>query len=303
MKIKVTKNEVKVLKENTVNTGEYNVNKCHFEFSDEYTDELIKIAVFNDIEVPIFNDECDIPTKILNQARFYKIGVYAYETVDNELVLRYSPKYALFEVNDGSFPIDSKDLTEEELNRFDYCMATIDRKQKDVQELIDDLNDKVDNDFFKGKSGKDGINGVDGKNGEDGENGATFIPSIDEEGNLSWINDKDLDNPSPINIKGADGKDGERGIQGDKGDSFTYEDFTEEQLESLRGPKGDKGEQGNVGPQGEPGKDGINGTNGQDGYTPVKGTDYWTEEDITSIKDYCTSYIDENITQVLGGSY
>ena len=45
------------------------------------------------------------------------------------------------------------------------------------------------------------------------------------------------------------------------------------------------------------------GTNGQDGYTPQRGTDYWTSSDISAIESYCEDYIDANITQVLGGSY
>lgn len=48
---------------------------------------------------------------------------------------------------------------------------------------------------------------------------------------------------------------------------------------------------------------GDNGTNGQDGYTPVRGTDYWTNQDIAVIESYCANYIDANITQVLGGSF
>ena len=61
--------------------------------------------------------------------------------------------------------------------------------------------------------------------------------------------------------------------KGDKGDPFTYEDFTEEQLAALVGPTGPKGPQG---PKGDPG---IQGPAGQDGYTPVRGTDYWTAAD------------------------
>lgn len=37
---------------------------------------------------------------------------------------------------------------------------------------------------------------------------------------------------------------------------------------------------------------------GVDGHTPVKGTDYWTDEDKAEIKSYCQNYID---TQILGG--
>jgi len=38
---------------------------------------------------------------------------------------------------------------------------------------------------------------------------------------------------------------------------------------------------------------------GDPGYTPVKGTDYWNEDDKSEIKSYCDSLI----IDVLGGSY
>lgn len=47
-----------------------------------------------------------------------------------------------------------------------------------------------------------------------GEDGATFIPSVTEDGILSWTNDKDLPNPEPVNIKGKDGRDGVDGKDG-----------------------------------------------------------------------------------------
>ena len=52
---------------------------------------------------------------------------------------------------------------------------------------------------------------------------------------------------------------GETGEIGPKGDPFTYDDFTPEQLAALTGPQG------------------------ADGHTPVKGTDYWTEDDQQAI--------------------
>ena len=61
-------------------------------------------------------------------------------------------------------------------------------------------------------------------------------------------------------------------VKGDKGDPFKYSDFTPEQLESLKGA---------------------------DGYTPIKGTDYWTESDKAEIQ----SYIDTQIGGALNGSY
>jgi hypothetical protein len=77
----------------------------------------------------------------------------------------------------------------------------------------------------------------------EGADGATFIPDVSTDGILSWTNNKELENPVSVNIKGP---------KGDIGDSFTYDDFTPEQLAALKG---------------DPGK------------TPVKGTDYFTESD------------------------
>ena len=90
---------------------------------------------------------------------------------------------------------------------------------------------------------------------------------------------------------GAIGPQGEQGPKGDKGDT------------GEQGLQGIQGERGPQGIQGEPGKDGKDGTNGQDGHTPVKGTDYWTTSDKAEIEQYCAEYIDQHITQAIGGSY
>lgn len=47
--------------------------------------------------------------------------------------------------------------------------------------------------------------------------GATYTPSVDENGNLSWTNDKNLENPLTKNIKGPQGDKGEKGDKGDPG--------------------------------------------------------------------------------------
>ena len=52
----------------------------------------------------------------------------------------------------------------------------------------------------------------------DGEDGATFTPSVDSKGNLSWSNNKGLTNPTTVNIKGEKGDKGDQGIQGKQGE-------------------------------------------------------------------------------------
>lgn len=63
-----------------------------------------------------------------------------------------------------------------------------------------------------------------------GENGATFTPSVSVDGIISWTNDKGLENPDPVDIKGPQG---------------------------IQGPQGVPGQDGEQGPQGVPGNDGI----------------------------------------------
>lgn len=50
-----------------------------------------------------------------------------------------------------------------------------------------------------------------------------------------------------------------------------------------QGAKGDTGATGATGPAGATGATGATGAAGKDGYTPVKGTDYFTEEDKAEI--------------------
>lgn len=64
-----------------------------------------------------------------------------------------------------------------------------------------------------------------------GADGATFIPSVSEDGTLSWTNNGFLDNPEEVNLMGLPGKDGAQGEDGytpQKGvDYWTDEDKNE----------------------------------------------------------------------------
>ena len=103
-------------------------------------------------------------------------------------------------------------------------------------------------------AGNGGGTGVPGTAGEDG---ATFTPAVASDGTLSWTNDKGLDNPAPVNLKGPQGPQGETGAQGPQG---------------PQGPQGEKGDTGATGPQGEQGPAGPTGPQGETGATGAAGT-------------------------------
>ena len=139
-----------------------------------------------------------------------------------------------------------------------------------------------------GPAGKDGVDGAPGPKGDKGD--------IGPQGPAGEKGDK-----------GEPGNDGAPGPKGDKGDTGEP---------GPQGPKGDTGDVGPQGPAGEQGPQGIQGPQGEqgpagaDGYTPVKGTDYFTEADIAAIKEglATNAYVDEKLgdidaalTAILGG--
>lgn len=73
--------------------------------------------------------------------------------------------------------------------------------------------------------------------------GATFTPFVDDDGNLSWTNDKGKDNPATKNIKGYSPKIIVRDVEGGK--EFVITDNNGSQTVKI-----------------------LNGTNGADGYSP-----------------------------------
>lgn len=89
--------------------------------------------------------------------------------------------------------------------------------------------------------------------------------------------------------RGADGAPGEKGPKGDKGDTGApgatgpQGPQGEQGAQGIQGETGPQGPQGPKGDKGDTGERGETGQAGADGYTPIKGTDYFTEEDKTEL--------------------
>ena len=90
MKVNVTKDRVSIVESDDIHAGEYNVNNLQFSFSDEYSDNLVKNAIFtndngNSYQVSIINNKCQLPAEILAEKGSILFGVYAYQRNEEKL--------------------------------------------------------------------------------------------------------------------------------------------------------------------------------------------------------------------------
>lgn len=108
MKVIVTKETVVIAEYSCINEGEVCVNTCYFDFP-ECFEGLSVTAAFNNIPVPVTDNQCNIPSL---KKGTVTLGVYAYTEDENGVTLMYSPKPTVFYVNQGSY---SEEISVEEI--------------------------------------------------------------------------------------------------------------------------------------------------------------------------------------------
>ena len=172
MKINVTENKVSIKEEQILNENEYNIHKIQFDFSSEYTDDLVKVALFSidnhTYKKIISNNECDIPPEVLTKRGYSILGVYAYKTEQDTLVLRYSPSPTRISVYDGSYKAEaenSEPITPSEIEQYQQILQNslqqfqnqynvlVEETEGDIQAIEDELQRKVDEGYFDGEDG------------------------------------------------------------------------------------------------------------------------------------------------------
>jgi hypothetical protein len=212
MKIIVNPHTIEIDKEETINEGEYNIQSCQFEFSKEY-EELTKEAVFTangeTTKVAILNDECTIPGEVLQQRGNVLLGVFGYETENNELKLRYSPTAKHFNVANGSYK-EGNDPELPEPTEWERVLELINEAITETNNLNIEVNkaDKITTITLTKKDGTTKTVQVeDGKSIEYNWVGTSL--GIRQEGESTY---------QYVNLKGDKGEQGEQGDKGDKGD-------------------------------------------------------------------------------------
>ena len=169
---------------------------AEFVFDDEWNGHSVKTARFRVngeyTDVIFEGNECPMP--IISNAKIVWVGVFAGELSTSTPAIVHC-KASILDGEDVPAP-----------------------PREDVYSQIIALYEEA----------LDRIEELEKGGGGSGENGATFIPSVSEEGLLSWTNDKGLQNPNPVNVKGGDGTPGVDGHTPIKGvDYYTEADKSE----------------------------------------------------------------------------
>lgn len=147
-----------------------------------------------------------------------------------------------------------------------------------------------------GPQGEQGIQGETGPAGADGvgiqsveqattstEDGGTNVVTVTKTDGTSstfTVRNGSKGSTGATGPKGEPGKDGTSATHSWNGTVLTITSASGTSSADLKGEKGDKGDTGARGIQGEKGD---KGDTGLAGYTPVKGTDYWTDTDKTDM--------------------
>jgi hypothetical protein len=175
------------------------VSSLNFNFDDvedleDYTYKYIALKINSSSYIlPIVNNKITITSNISKLPGLYTAV----------LILRNRPyeetteEFKQFVSNEFYFEIKNNFLTE--------TIGT-EPTEENIAAWYEEIEEYVHSDEFK--EACKGEDGAPGPAGADGAPGTTFIPSVSQEGVISWINDGDLPNPESRNIKGPKGDDG-----------------------------------------------------------------------------------------------
>ena len=119
-----------------------------------------------------------------------------------------------------------------------------------------------------GDTGPKGDTGDTGAQGDRGLTGPSIVPSIDENGVMSFTKQDTAIPPQPVSVRGPQGPQGVQGAQGTQGARGPQ---GIQGVAGAQGVKGEQGETGPAGPEGPQGPQGIQGIQGKQGAQGPKG--------------------------------
>lgn len=121
-----------------------------------------------------------------------------------------------------------------------------------------------------GPQGEKGETGERGPKGETGNLGPVIVPSVDENGVMSFTVQATAIAPQSVSVRGPQGPQGVQGAQGAQGARGPQ---GIQGVAGAQGPRGEQGDIGPAGPQGPKGDTGAQGPRGPQGKTGANGKD------------------------------
>lgn len=167
MKLIVKSHTIELEKEEIINEGEFNVQKCIFEFSQEYN-LLTKYAVFSNCngsyKILIVDNQCDMPIEILKDKETFTLGVYGYYAEDDELKIRYSPIPILISMEKGSYVEDAETTVKPTPTELEQLQTQVTNNKNDIDALkekcinYDEEVEEIKDDIIEINNNINGIN-------------------------------------------------------------------------------------------------------------------------------------------------
>ncbi len=233
IKINKETRQVNLSKSVIGNDGENLQDKLIFEFN-EFVNGTARLELLKQGETASYimltkvDETYELPIRsVITKAGKLNMQLVITEGTDDEEI-------PIFKSNQFYVIVNSSINAEiEEEEEYPQWIDVANTKLNEIDEALDDLQDKVDSGYFKGEKGDKGDKGDQGIQGIQGERGLQ-------------------------GEQGIQGIQGEKGAKGDKGDKGDTGATGQQGIQGVQGPKGDKGEKG------EKGDTGIQGPAGND---------------------------------------
>ncbi len=146
MQVIVDKHTVTINKNEIVNEGEYNVQSCNFQLTNDYNN-LVNKAEFTSngttYRMNIVNNKCEIPIEVLENTGIVTLGVYGYIADNDTLKLRYSPTPAVFTVEPGSYIANAENSEGGTPSEYEQLESRVNTALNEIDEALDNVETAV----------------------------------------------------------------------------------------------------------------------------------------------------------------
>lgn len=233
------KKELKIIDAENLLSGNVNSYDISLVIDESYKDFVITLIWKNGdiIKKSIITNETEsvkIPHEVLVSEGELIIGLFAEKVENEKLIQRNSVNLVYLPVTEGSYTgegtyteeIDATILQKYLQQMQEYYNSTkeeflgiAEAKKQELNDLSTELEQGLNEVAQQGVSTivetyTEKTTELEEKIASGEYNGATFTPNVDNDGNISWSNDKDLPNPETKNIRGPQGEQGPVGPAG-----------------------------------------------------------------------------------------